>query len=76
MIVYALFGTIIIFAFALWATDPTREWRRKPAYWDLDDHKNNTAPTKVFKLEDYMTGNRTRRFRGEVWGDLFSNVSG
>jgi hypothetical protein len=65
-IIYGFFAAILLFAFAVWATDSSRSWRRNPVYWDLDNSKNGTNNSKVLKLEDGTTGNRTRRFRGKI----------
>jgi len=65
--VYGVIGTIFLIAFTLWATDRSRSWRRKSVYWNaLDDNKTpaSSSNLKMINSSDYVTGNRTRRFRG------------
>jgi hypothetical protein len=55
IIVYALLGFSFILVFTLWATDR--------AHRNTEDMSKN--PPKILSPEAYLTGNRTRRFRGK-----------
>lgn len=73
---YAILGILILLALILWATDRARPWRRTSVYWNVDEEAVKAqTPSKILKPEAYLTGNRTRSFRGTHFSIIqdFSN---